>query len=147
MYRAGLCLVLAALVSANCRAFEENLADLKARVGNASPDDRVELCIRIAQYQLREADKFYNEGHADQGRAAVDDIASYAEQARDAAVQSKKHMKNVEINTRKMSEKLRDIKRSLAFEDQPPVDQAIRRLEDVRTSLLKEMFSDKKNKR
>jgi hypothetical protein len=40
-----------------------------------------------------------------------------------------------------MAEKLRDIKRTLAFEDQPPVEQAIRRLEDVRTILLKEMFA------
>jgi hypothetical protein len=44
-----------------------------------------------------------------------------------------------------MAEKLRDIKRTLAFEDQPPVEQAIRRLEDIRTTLLKEMFA-KENK-
>jgi hypothetical protein len=41
---------------------------------------------------------------------------------------------------------LRDIKRTLAFEDQGPLDRAIQRLEDVRTSLLKAMFAkdDKK---
>jgi hypothetical protein len=44
-----------------------------------------------------------------------------------------------------MAEKLRDIKRTLAFEDQPPVIQAIDRLEDIRTTLLKEMFA-KENK-
>ena len=47
-----------------------------------------------------------------------------------------------------MAEKLRDIKRTLAFEDQPPVEQAVRRLEDIRTVLLNEMFSkDKKEKK
>jgi hypothetical protein len=48
-----------------------------------------------------------------------------------------------------MAEKLRDIKRTLAFEDQAPVEQAVRRLEDVRTTLLKEMFAkeDKKEKK
>jgi len=40
-----------------------------------------------------------------------------------------------------MSEKWRDIRRTLAFDDQPPVEQAIRRLEDIRTALLKEMFA------
>ena len=40
-----------------------------------------------------------------------------------------------------MADKLRDIKRTLAFEDQPPVEQAIHRLEDIRTTLLKEMFA------
>jgi len=74
-------------------------------------------------------------------------VASYSEKARDSAIASKKHLKNAEIATRKMAEKLNDIKRTLAFEDQPPVEQAIHRLEDVRTSLLKEMFSDKKEKK
>jgi len=45
-----------------------------------------------------------------------------------------------------MAEKLRDIKRTLAFEDQAPLEEAIRRMEDVRTTLLKEMFTDSKKK-
>ncbi|MGA9495494.1 MAG: hypothetical protein WBV41_06545, partial [Terriglobales bacterium] len=82
-------------------------------------------------------------------RAAVEEIAIYSERARDAAIQTKKRLKNVEIDVRKMADKLRDIKRSLAFEDQPPVDQAIRRLEEVRTTLLQEMFAkdEKKGKK
>ena len=80
------------------------------------------------------------------GGAAVDDIVAYSEKARDAATQTKKRLKNVEIDIRKMAEKLRDIKRTLAFDDQPPVELAIRRLEDVRTTLLKEMFA-KENKK
>jgi hypothetical protein len=53
-------------------------------------------------------------------------------------------LKNVEIAIRKMSEKLNDIKRTLAFEDQPAVADAVRRLEDIRTSLLSEMFKKEK---
>ncbi|MGA9902637.1 MAG: hypothetical protein WBQ39_11930, partial [Terriglobales bacterium] len=62
---------------------------------------------------------------------------------------TKKRLKNVEIDVRKMADKLRDIKRSLAVEDQPPVDQAMRRLEEVRTTLLQEMFAkdEKKGKK
>ena len=71
---------------------------------------------------------------------------TYSEKARDAATQTKKHLKNIEIDVRKIADKLRDIKRTLAFEDQPPVEQAIRRLEDVRTTLLHEMFA-KENKK
>ncbi len=47
---------------------------------------------------------------------------------------------------RKIAERLRDIKRTLALEDQPPIDQAVQRLEEVRTSLLKRMFSNDKDK-
>jgi hypothetical protein len=130
-----------ALASAYVTAKEETVDELKARVESARPDDRADLCIRIAQQQLRNADKFYSDGNADQARAAVDDIVGYSEKARDAAKQAKKRLKNVEINVRKMAEKLRDIRRTLAFDDQPPVEQAIRRLEDIRTALLKEMFA------
>ena len=59
---------------------------------------------------------------------------------------TQKRLKNVEIDARKMADKLRDIKRTLAVEDQPPVEQAIRRLEEIRTALLKEMFAKKEKK-
>lgn len=128
-----------------CAAAKDQTVDeLKARVANARPEDRPGLCVEIAHRQLRNADKLYNDGQIEQARAAVDDIVTYSEKARDSASQTKKHLKNVEIAVRKMSEKLRDIKRTLAFEDQPPVDQAIKRLEDIRTALLTEMFSKEK---
>jgi soluble cytochrome b562 len=135
-----------ALAAAFSTAKDETVDDLKSHFTNASPEDRAELGIRIAQHQLRNADKLYNEGKIEQARAAVEDIADYAEKAGEAATQTKKRLKNVEIDARKMADKLRDIKRTLAVEDQPPVDQAIKRLEDVRTDLLKEMFKKKERR-
>jgi hypothetical protein len=138
-------LVAATLV---CAAKEETLNELKTRFESARVDDRPELGIRIARQQLRNADQLYGNGHIEQARAAVDDIVSYSEKARDAATESKKRLKNVEIDVRKIADKLRDIKRTLAFDDQAPVDQAIRRLEDVRTTLLQAMFAkEKKDKK
>ena len=147
MRRLAFTVLLFALASAHGAAKDET-AELKARLESARPEERPELCIRIARQQLRNADKLYSEGKFDQARDAVDDIVTYSEQARDAATQTKKNLKNVEIDVRKIAEKLRDIKRTLVFEDQPPVEQAIRRLEDVRTTLLKEMFAkENKNKK
>ena len=140
------CLLLLVLASGHCAAVEETVAGLKARLEKARPEDCPELCVRIAQHQLRNADKLYNDGNVDEARAAIDDVASYTEKARDAAIQTNKHLKNVEIDARKMAERLRDLKRTLAVEDQPPVEQAIRRLEDLRTTLLKEMFRKKDKK-
>ena len=83
-----------------------------------------------------------------EARDAVNEVITYSEQARDAAMTSQKHLKNVEIDVRKIADRLRDIRRTLAFEDQPPVEQAIRRLEDIRTALLKQMFAkDDKHKK
>lgn len=125
-------------------AKDETLAGLKARADSARPEDRPPLYVEIAHSQLRNADKLYNDGNVEQARAAVEDIVTYSEKARDSATQSKKHLKNVEISVRKMAEKLRDIRRTLNLEDQPPVDAAIRRLEDIRTTLLEAMFRKEK---
>ena len=141
-----LLLVVLALASTYSAAKDETVDELKSRFESAHPEDRAELGIRIAKQQLRSADKFYNDGNVEKARDAVADIVQYSEKARDAATETKRHLKNIEIDVRKMAEKLRDIKRTLAFDDQPPVDQAVRRLEDVRTSLLNAMFAnDKKN--
>jgi len=148
MRRLAFAMLLLALAAAY-GAKDETVDELKSHFESARPEDRPELGIRIAQHQLRDADKLYSEGNADRARADVEDIVTYSEKARDAAIQTKKRLKNVEIDVRKMAEKLRDIKRTLAFEDQAPVEQAIRRLEDVRTTLLKEMFAkeDKREKK
>jgi hypothetical protein len=127
-------------------AKDETVDELKARFESAHLEERAELGVKIAQAQLRNADKLYIGGDATRARAAVDDIASYSEKARDAAIETNKHLKNVEIAVRKMAEKLRDIKGTLAFDDQPPVDQAIHRLENVRTTLLKAMFGNDEKK-
>ena len=92
MRRLALCLFVLALAAATCGATEETLAGLKARADSARPEERADLCVRVAQHQLRNADKLYNEGHVDEARAAIDDIATYSERARDAAIQSKKHL-------------------------------------------------------
>ena len=125
-------------------ATNEDLAGLKARAESARPEDRAPLYVEIAHLQLRNADKLYVDGNVEQARADVEDIVTYSEKARDSAVQSKKHLKNVEIAVRKIADKLRDIRRTLNLEDQPPVEDAIKHLEDVRTSLLQAMFRKEK---
>lgn len=138
-------LLFASVAVAIAVARDESLDELKARAQNAPPPDRPGLCLQIAERQLRQADKLYKDGDVESAHAAVDDIVAYSEKARDSATITKKHLKNVEIGVRKIAERLRDIKRTLSFEDQPAVEHAVQRLEEVRTSLLKQMFSkDKK---
>ncbi len=146
MRRLAFTVLLLALCFAYGAAKDETVAALKARFESAHSEDRPDLGMRIAQQQLHNADKLYGACNVEQAGAAVDDIVTYSEKTRDAAIQTRKHLKNVEIDVRKIAEKLRDIKRTLAFEDQPPVEQAVRRLEDVRTTLLKEMFAKETKK-
>ncbi len=139
-------MLLFTFAAGTASANDETLEQLKSRVPNAPPQDRPRLCIRIAELQLRNVDKLYKAGDVEHARAAVDEIITYSEQARDSAVETNKHLKHVEITVRKIAERLRDIKRILAIEDQPPIDQAVQRLEEVRTSLLQRMFSKDKDR-
>jgi soluble cytochrome b562 len=118
----------------------ETLQELIARAESARVEDRPALCVEIAERQLKSADELYTAGKVDDARTAVRDVVTYSEKAHDAAIQSGKRVKNTEIDFRKMAAKLRDIKRSLNFDDQAPVQAAADRLETLRTDLLSHMF-------
>ena len=64
----------------------------------------------------------------------------FSQKARDAAVRSDRKLKSTEIAIRKMAAKLRDIKRTVIFEDQVPLQAAADRLESFRTDLQTKMF-------
>lgn len=140
--RIAIPIVLLAFAAAFAK--DQSVEELKARLGNAPPEERPGICVHIAQDQLHTADRAYNDGNVDQARKSLTDIVDYSEKARDAALVSKKHLKNVEIAVRKIAEKLNDIKRTLNYEDQPPVADTVKRLEEIRTTLLSEMFKKEK---
>jgi hypothetical protein len=118
----------------------ETLQELIARAGSAKLDDQPALYVDIAERQLKSADEFYSAGKSDEAGAALKDVVTYSEKAQNASIQSGKKLKNTEIALRKMAAKLRDIKRSLNFDDQAPVQTAADRLESLRTDLLTHMF-------
>jgi polyhydroxyalkanoate synthesis regulator phasin len=118
----------------------ETLQELIARAESARVEDRPALYVEIAERELKSANELYTAGKIDEARTAVQDVVTYSEKAHDAAIQSGKRVKNTEIEFRKMAAKLRDIKRSLNFDDQAPVQAAAERLETLRTDLLSHMF-------
>lgn len=131
-------LVLA--LSGAALARNESVDQLKAKLAKADTGQRIDACLQIARLQLDSADKLYNDGKVDQARAAINDVVNYTEQAGDAASKSGKKLKKAEILVREMANKLREIKHSLNFDDQAPVQEAVDRLEKVRSSLLSAMF-------
>src|ERR1700680_3962929 len=80
--------------------------ELKARLTSARAGDRIQLCIQIAERQLEAADKLYLTDEPEQAKAALDDVASFSEQARDYSIQSHKRQKQTEIAVRRMVRKL-----------------------------------------
>jgi hypothetical protein len=119
---------------------ELSLEQLKARVQNAKPDERANLCAQIAEREVEAADKLYTDGKLEEAESAIRDVVSYSQQAGDAAGQTGHHLKNMEIAMRKMGHRLTDIKRGLPFENQATVQAAVDTLEKIRTDLLNRMF-------
>ena len=138
---AGAALFVLSVFSASATPTQSaTVEELKARLTSARAGDRIQLCIEIAEQQLEAADKFYLTDETEKARAALDDVASFAEQARDSSVQLHKRQKQTEIAVRKMVRKLFDIKRAVNHEEQTPVQAAIDRLQRVRDDLLAAMF-------
>jgi hypothetical protein len=133
-------LVVVAAVAAAFARDRETIEQLKARAESASPKDRVDLALRVAEHQVAEAKTLYETGKPDEARAAIQDAAAYTEKAADAATESSRKLKQAEITVRKLVHKLGDLKRTVNFEDQPAIQDAIDRLERVRTNLLNKMF-------
>jgi len=139
-------LTIAAVLLATCLAFagrQETLQELMARCESAKVEDRPALCVEIAERQLKSADELYTAGKVDEARSALKDVVAYSEKAHDAAIQTGKRVKNTEIEFRKMAAKLRDIKRTVNFDDQEPLQAAADRMESLRTDLLTHMFKGK----
>ena len=137
----GLLLLLA--ISLPLLARQETLEELKAQASSAKLSDQPKICLEIARRQLDTAEKSYQDGQTPQAQAMLQEVVDYAQKAGDAARQSRKHIKKTEIEVRKMSRRLQDLKPTLDVDSRPPVQDAVNRLEHIRTQLLMEMFSER----
>jgi hypothetical protein len=145
--------ILMLLVGASLAAFgwktvatkDETLDQLIARADSARSEDRAAIYLEIARRKAEAADKLYNAGNAEGGKAALQDVMTFSRKATNTSIQTGKKLKNVEIGLRKMTGKFRDVKRAVAFEDQAPIQQAVDQLEEMRTDLLSAMFGKKNN--
>jgi len=132
--------VLCSLLAIAANANDLSVDQLKARLGSASIGDKPHICLQIAQQQLAEADKLYTAVEIENAQAALTDVVTFSELARDYSIQSHKHQKQTEIAVRLMTRKLNDIMRGLSHDDRPPVHNAIEHLQRVRDDLLSAMF-------
>jgi hypothetical protein len=137
----ALMLALAGFVLCRAAAREEPSVDqLKARFKVASVGERPRICVQIAQRQMAETSRLYGANDYDKARATLTDVVTFSELARDYAIQSHKYQKQSEIAVRGIIRRLTDVLHSLTSQDQPPVREAISRLQQVRNDLLVSMF-------
>jgi hypothetical protein len=136
--------LLIGVLSTSAFSQKETVAQLVDRAKTVSVDHQPDLYIRAAEQELKIVTQLYNDGKAEEAAAGLNDVVAYSDYASDTATKSRKRVKNIEIGLRKMTEKLRDVKRTLNFEDQPAVQTAMDHMENLRTNLLALMFGKEK---
>jgi len=144
MRRLSIIAAILALLTCALGYEEPTVQQLIERANAAALKDQPGLYIEIAEWQLKAADTLYRAGKVDEARTAVADVVTYSEKAHDTAIQSGRRVKNTELAARKMAHKLRDIKRTLNFDDQAPVQAAADRLQNLADDLLTHMFGKAK---
>jgi hypothetical protein len=117
------------------------LKQLVTRAESARVEEQPALYIEAARLALKSAERAYASAGFDDAQAAVKDLVTYSDRAHDASIQSGKRLKDTEIAMRKMAQKLRDVARTVAFEEQGPLQAAADHLENLRTDLLSHMFA------
>lgn len=134
--------ILLLLAALPALARQETVDELKAKLASSSESDQPKLCLEIARRQLDATEKAYQEAQLPQAQTLLQDVVDYAQKAGDAARKSHKHIKKTEIEVRKMSRRLQDLKPTVDLDSRQPVQDAINHLEHIRTQLLMQMFSE-----
>jgi HEPN domain-containing protein len=121
-------------------AGNESSSELKARADASTGAEQAKLCLEYANRQLTDANSLFNQGEVDKGYAHVREVVEYAHKAANAASASGKHVKETEIDLRKLAKRMHDIGASLAFEDRDPVNKAVDEIEQIRSDLMVKMW-------
>ena len=119
---------------------------MKAEADRAEGSHQAKLCAELAQQLVPIADHQFTEGNVAEAQKTVQEILTYANKARDAAITSRGRMKETEISLRTTQRKLEALKRTLSAEDRPPLDEVEKKLEQFRQDILNEMFAPPKKK-
>jgi hypothetical protein len=135
-----LCGVLVLALAGVALAANESTAELKARADSSTGAEQAKLCLEYAHRLLTEANTLFNQGDLEKGQAEIREVVEYAHKGANAASASGKHVKETEIDLRKLAKRMHDIGQSLSFEDREPVQKAVDEIEQIRSDLMVKMW-------
>jgi hypothetical protein len=119
---------------------EEKLAQLKSHAEKMHEQDRGRIYADIARELTEIASQRFADGHSEEAQASVKEAIDYAGRATDSAKIHGKKIKDTEIGLRECARRLEEIRRSVLLDEQPPLKDAIGRIDQLRKQLLDQMF-------
>ena len=136
-------LVLLVAAIAVCASARDDLDALKSQ---AEKEQQPKLYAEIIRRDVEVADQYFTSGDVDKAQAVIAEIVDYTARCLAAAHKNPKKLKDTELELQKAGLRLEAVRRSLAFDDRPPVKNAVDKIEDARTQLLDLMFHPEKLK-
>ena len=118
----------------------KELERAKAKAEHASERDRCYENVEVVRALVEVANEQFGAGDADQAQKTVKETATYADRAREASQHSGHKLKQAEITLRKAQRRLDDLRHTLTFEDQGPVEAVLKQLEVDRLIVKKELI-------
>ena len=137
-------IVMLLLLALAAPAEDKTVEQLKAEAEHAEPGQQGRLYAEIADRLVAVADKQFTDGESVQGHATVQEILDYATKSHDLAIQTRKKMKETEKSLRQCRRRLENMRRTLAAEDRPSVEEVEKRLEQFTEEILESMFAPPK---
>ncbi len=114
---------------------------MKAEAEKAQGGQQARLYAELAEQLVDVANQQFTNGSVTQAQATVQDVLACATKAHDASISSHNRLKETEIAFRKTKRHLDALKRTLAADDRPPLEDVVKKLEKFQQDLLNEMFA------
>ena len=137
-------IVMLLLLALAAPAEDKTIDQLKTEAERADSGQQGRLYAEIADRLVTVADKQFTDGESVKGHSTVQEILAYANKAHDLAIQTRKKMKETEKDLRQCRRRLENMRRTLAAEDRPAVEEVEKQLEQLTESLLESMFAPPK---
>src|SRR5438270_8817902 len=140
-------IVILLLLGLAAYAEERTVDQLKAEAEHAEPGQQGRLYTEIAAKLVAVADKQFTGAESVKGHATVQAILQYATKAHDLAIETRKKMKETEKSLRECKRRLENMRRTLAAEDRPSVENVEKQLEKLTEEVLESMFAPPKKEK
>lgn len=138
----------AVMLGSLVQAKQKSLEQLRAEAEKAHGGHRAQLYSELALKSVDLANQQFTQGNSVEAQKTVQEILDYATKAHDASLQKHKKMKDTEIHLRETQRQLENLRRTLAADDRPPLEQVEKDISDFRQDLLNAMFgSPRKGKK
>jgi hypothetical protein len=123
---------------------QKDLDTLKAEAEKATGGQQAKLYSELADRLVDVADQQFSQGNSVQGHVTVQEVLQDANKAHEIALRTHDQRKEVEIHLRQTQRHLESLKRTLAAEDRPALDEVEKKLAEMRQELQDSMFAPKK---